>query len=66
MLYCALTGQLVDKSLDAVKKHMQGKRFERAKGALARSLARVCFGRWRLAHAVRKQKQNHQKHATKH
>ena len=42
MLYCALTGQLVDKSLDAVKKHMQGKRFERAKGT---SLARVLCAR---------------------
>jgi hypothetical protein len=32
MLYCALTGQLMDKSLAAVKKHMQGKKFLRAKG----------------------------------
>lgn len=32
MLYCALTGQLIDKSVDAVKKHMKGKKFERAKG----------------------------------
>ena len=32
MLYCALTGQLMDKSLDAVKKHMQGKRFQYKKG----------------------------------
>jgi hypothetical protein len=32
MLYCALTGQLMDKSLEAVKKHMQGKKFLRAKG----------------------------------
>src|SRR5689334_11560677 len=32
MLYCALTGQLIDKSVDAVKKHMKGKKFQRAKG----------------------------------
>lgn len=31
MLYCALTGQLMEKSLAAVKKHMAGKRFLRAK-----------------------------------
>ncbi|GIL85908.1 hypothetical protein Vretifemale_14436 [Volvox reticuliferus] len=31
MLYCALTGQLLEKSLAAVKKHMGGKRFVRAK-----------------------------------
>jgi hypothetical protein len=31
MLYCALTGQLMEKSLAAVKKHMVGKRFVRAK-----------------------------------
>jgi hypothetical protein len=35
MLYCALTGQLMDKSLTAVKKHMQGKKFLRAKGEAA-------------------------------
>jgi hypothetical protein len=33
MLYCALTGQLIDKSVEAVKKHMKGKKFQRAKGA---------------------------------
>ena len=32
MLYCALTGQLIAKSLDAIKLHMKGKKFERAKG----------------------------------
>jgi hypothetical protein len=32
MLYCALTGQLIAKSLDAVKLHMKGKRFQRARG----------------------------------
>jgi len=32
MLYCALTGQLMDKSLEAVKQHMQGKRFQMKKG----------------------------------
>jgi hypothetical protein len=32
MLYCALTGQLIAKSLDAVKLHMKGKKFIRAKG----------------------------------
>lgn len=31
MLYCALTGQLLEKALAAVKKHMGGKRFVRAK-----------------------------------
>ncbi|KAF6251180.1 surfeit locus protein 2-domain-containing protein [Scenedesmus sp. NREL 46B-D3] len=31
MLYCSLTGQLMDKSLQAVKNHMQGKKFLRAK-----------------------------------
>ncbi|EFJ47686.1 hypothetical protein VOLCADRAFT_117791, partial [Volvox carteri f. nagariensis] len=31
MLYCALTGQLLEKSLAAVKQHMGGKRFVRAK-----------------------------------
>eukprot|EP00879_Flechtneria_rotunda_P002263 GHRR01002454.1.p1 GENE.GHRR01002454.1~~GHRR01002454.1.p1 ORF type:complete len:298 (+),score=104.82 GHRR01002454.1:153-1046(+) len=31
MLYCALTGQLIDKSVEAVKQHMQGKKFMRAK-----------------------------------
>lgn len=30
MLYCQLTGQLIDQSLDAVKRHIKGKRFERA------------------------------------
>jgi hypothetical protein len=34
MLYCALTGQLIAKSLDAVKLHMKGKKFQRAKGEL--------------------------------
>lgn len=32
MLYCALTGQLMDKSLEAVKRHMAGKKFQRNKG----------------------------------
>jgi len=32
MLYCALTGQLTDRSVDAIKKHMKGKKFQRAKG----------------------------------
>lgn len=31
MLFCALTGQHIDKSVQAVKKHMQGKKFQRAK-----------------------------------
>ncbi len=31
MLYCALTGQLLEKALAAVKKHMGGRRFVRAK-----------------------------------
>uniref|UniRef100_A0A7S3R138 Vacuolar protein sorting-associated protein 13 VPS13 adaptor binding domain-containing protein n=1 Tax=Dunaliella tertiolecta TaxID=3047 RepID=A0A7S3R138_DUNTE len=35
MLYCALTGQLMDKSLDAVKKHIQGKRFQNKKARFA-------------------------------
>lgn len=33
-LYCALTCQLLGKSLDAVRQHMRGKKFQRAKGAL--------------------------------
>lgn len=33
MLYCALTGQLMAKTLDAVKLHMKGKKFLSAKGA---------------------------------
>ena len=32
MLYCTLTCQLMDKSLEAVKRHMQGKKFVRGKG----------------------------------
>lgn len=32
MLYCSLTGQLMDKSVEAIKKHMKGKKFERNKG----------------------------------
>jgi hypothetical protein len=32
MLYCALTGQLIDKNLEAVKLHMRGKRFQAAQG----------------------------------
>jgi hypothetical protein len=32
MLYCTLTVQLIDQSIEAVKKHMQGKKFIRAKG----------------------------------
>jgi hypothetical protein len=32
-LYCALTCQLLAKSLDAVRQHMGGKKFQRAKGA---------------------------------
>lgn len=32
MLYCTLTVQLMDQSVEAVKKHMQGKKFIRAKG----------------------------------
>jgi hypothetical protein len=32
MLYCTLTVQLIDQSIEAVKKHMQGKKFNRAKG----------------------------------
>ncbi|KIZ02584.1 Surfeit locus protein 2 [Monoraphidium neglectum] len=31
MLYCALTGQLIAKTLEAVKLHMKGKKFQRAK-----------------------------------
>lgn len=31
MLYCALTGQLIEKSLASVKRHMVGKRFQRSK-----------------------------------
>eukprot|EP00798_Chlamydomonas_sp_ICE-L_P022969 gene22969-30158_t len=32
MLYCTLTGQLLDKSLEAVTKHMQGKKYINNKG----------------------------------
>ena len=32
MLYCALTGQLMDKSVDAVKLHMKGRKWKLAKG----------------------------------
>jgi hypothetical protein len=46
MLYCALTGQLIAKSLDAVKLHMKGKKFERAKGA------RTSWGRCELGGGV--------------
>jgi hypothetical protein len=42
MLYCALTGQLMDKSLAAVKKHMQGKKFLRAQGEAAHMVIK-CF-----------------------
>lgn len=35
MLYCALTGQLMDKSLEAVKRHMKGKKFQRNKERFA-------------------------------
>jgi hypothetical protein len=38
MLYCALTGQLMDKSVGAVKVHMKGKKFIRNKGACLLSL----------------------------
>lgn len=36
-LYCALTCQLLGKSLDAVRQHMRGKRFQRAKGEAAQA-----------------------------
>ena len=39
MLYCALTGELIDRSLEAVKQHMRGKKFQRAKGACVRARA---------------------------
>lgn len=45
MLYCALTGQLIDKNLEAVKLHMRGKRFQAAQGE--GPWARVgCQGEW--------------------
>ena len=31
-MYCALTGQLIGVGVHAVKKHMEGKRFQKAKG----------------------------------
>ena len=32
MFYCTLTGQLMDKSVDAAKMHMAGKKFVSNKG----------------------------------
>ena len=34
MLFCSLTNQLIDKSLDRIKQHMQGRRFLNAKGRI--------------------------------
>ncbi len=31
-LFCALTNQLITRSLEAVKQHMKGRRFQKAKG----------------------------------
>lgn len=36
MLFCALTGQHIDKGMGAVKQHMSGKRFQRAKARFMR------------------------------
>ena len=35
MVFCALTNLLVAKNLEAVKKHMSGKRFQKAQGKFA-------------------------------
>lgn len=32
MLYCSLTGQLMDKSIEAARKHQAGKKYVRNKG----------------------------------
>jgi hypothetical protein len=41
MLYCSLTGQLMDKSVDAIKKHMKGKKFQYKKGGLQGNVGRA-------------------------
>ena len=38
MLFCTLTGQLIVKTEAAIKLHMAGKKFQRAKGVLGNSL----------------------------
>lgn len=35
-LYCALTNQVITRNMDAVKQHMKGKRFQKAKGERCR------------------------------
>lgn len=43
MLFCALTGELLNARLAEVKAHLKGKKFGRARGELRRARSR-CFG----------------------
>jgi hypothetical protein len=52
MLYCTLTGQLLDKSLEAVKVHMTGKKYIYNKGEPREGRERTQRGRWRDGRCV--------------